>query len=869
EAQQLLDDYNMLSPQARVAAHILRQGKRSSADKKVVLTLLDRLKMFFIDRHYWAEKLDKALGRTVGTRLADWMNFGSYVPAIISANLYGRNRGAWTVDEAGQARQALDFNYTDLMTMLCGREDDFDTFLVARRVWSMYRRLEQLIREGRDEEAAQLQSVINADGFNRDDINAAYERFREEFARPAAMYDQLNRVGLQWLLAGRIITQARYNELASLENGYAPFKRDKLDEIIGTDESANNNDAPQMNANLGMLRRRRGSRLDILSPLRTARENHARMIIAGTRQLIFNKIGTYARQLPELFLPTTSGGSSYQGSPYDNNLIRVIDVDGRIIYYKVDATFKTAIDRSFTLENRDLLGQALVTAKNIFTLGTTGLYLPFTARNILRDQQTAWVNSQNGFIPIGSTARVFRDLIRGDERVRRFYNEYMTLAANRQTRQGLDDDVSLMINAALQAQSAGRRVIDTIALPNNFIEKLTRFTEYCLARENGKSSVRALEEAGNVSGSFHKIGHWGGTAGKTAVRSIAYFNASIQSTYQLLKSGLRGAGLLAFRKFIAMTAASIAVNLAANFYNDDQEDDDEVMKAINESLPTAMQISMIYIDKKDENGKRGFWRVPMDQLFQLGGVIASMAVQEARGKKDYKGADYADAVAGAVPGNINFGSFRKFTVSLIGLLPQAVQPIMALAFNQKTFPDVMPIVPKPLQSLPSEFQYDEKTSGFAKWAGSKINASPIKIDYLIEGSLGRSARALTHANEYIENPKKSFKNFLGLDFDLNFYGGKVMQDFYDKKEQYTQLKNAIDSGLINPTAKQHRDIALAGVYIKQVDALISNKSKYKKMIDKSPAENKSNVVKANEKMDEKRIPLIYNLNKKIVLPDMK
>ena len=65
--------------------------------------------------------------------------------------------------------------------------------------------------------------------------------------------------------------------------------------------------------------------------------------------------------------------------------------------------------------------------------------------------------------------------------------------------------------------------------------------------------------------------------------------------------------------------------------------------------------------------------------------------------------------------------------------------------------------------------------------GDKLNLSPIKIDYLIEGYTGRVSRYAT--GKSIQNP-----------FTKEFYlsGGRQIQDFYDAKERNDQLAKSID-----------------------------------------------------------------------------
>jgi hypothetical protein len=307
--------------------------------------------------------------------------------------------------------------------------------------------------------------------------------------------------------------------------------------------------------------------------------------------------------------------------------------------------------------------------------------------------------------------------------------------------------------------------MDVLALPSKASEILTRATEYVKSRMSGKSSIVALEEAGRVSAPFHHVGRLGGgRIGQTAIKSIPFFNPSIQVLAQAAES-LETPEARKRYLFVALavTAASIAsLGLLMATGTDDQKKlyadihPDELNKYI--WLPNPDGKSLIKI------------RVP-DQMAVVATLVNMLWADKAL-QANYKVGEYINASMAWLPAQFDITQPAKL---LMAWIPQIIKPAILTAVGMKDFPKIMPLESQSqTNKLPSQ-RFTEATSPVAKKLGELLNLSPIKIDYLLTGYLGRATGFLT-GKPGVYNPLKA----MGRDY--YFESGRKLQDFYDMKE---------------------------------------------------------------------------------------
>jgi hypothetical protein len=639
-----------------------------------------------------------------------------------------------------------------------------------------------------------LANIIDNNNFQDTDI--AYAQNYDEFIEPAEMLDKLNEQTLFWLRKAGIIDNEKLKTFLNTK-GYVAFRRDMVDEIIGEAVNADSHNKP---AGFTSLKAQKGSQLDIISPYNTMKNNYIKATIMSTRQIILNTIGDNYNNLTDIMqkVPTMTvkQDGKYIQDPKqlrDEALIKTYNDKGKNVFYKINGELKKLLDETLSFENRHIAMKALILAKKTFTMGTTGIYPSFVINNTIIDNQSAYVVSKNGFKPFVSPAETARLLAIKDPQTMKLWGIYNAVAGRNQTRFGMDNANDYMQRAGEKPSAfsavldTGNRVLETLAIPNTTAEMLTRFSEFRLAVKNGKSVLQAFEDAGNVSGSFHKIGNFGGAVGRDFVRSVGYFNAAIQSMYQVLKNSMKGDKL---KRFVIMAACIAIGNFFANRRNQKEVDDDELKKEMLQNIPLEMAGMYIYFTRDGEN--KGFFRIRQEQIFQTLANIMIMTINQIAYDYKYGAGDYVEALGAAIPAQIDI---TKPTSAFLSLLPTGLKPAIETTLGMKDFPRVSPIVPQYLKNRQPKYQYTDRTSDVAKAIGSAINVSPIKIDFLAEGYFGRSLKLLTHSSEIVKDPAKYINdNFIPFTQKENFWYGRKMQKYYEKRNKFDAIRAAINRG---------------------------------------------------------------------------
>lgn len=95
-----------------------------------------------------------------------------------------------------------------------------------------------------------------------------------------------------------------------------------------------------------------------------------------------------------------------------------------------------------------------------------------------------------------------------------------------------------------------------------------------------------------------------------------------------------------------------------------------------------------------------------------------------------------------------------------------------------------PIVPEHLQGLPAHMQYQHWSSQFSRWLGEKLEVSPAKIDYAIQGFAGPFGTYLLNTSDAAnpDRPSGAWTDapVLRRFFSPSYRGGQDRRDFYDR-----------------------------------------------------------------------------------------
>lgn len=836
DLNEIVAGYQELSSLDKISAKITSEN--TNIEKESFLNFWQKLRTQIADRVYPVEVLAQKTGR-VGTKTDPslWVRAYSSISGIINNNI-STDRGYWAYSNLQDGFQKkYDYNWKTLVESISKRGvvDDFASYLVARREHFSYLELDQLeanlelvtnldkeiqkinsekyesdenykkeVRDiiaqlddlGIDPESKikdikasskalveiatnkfnDLNSVLQNDGFAREDVDKAYEEHQERFKDEEEMFDTLSGEDLEMLYNEdvQLINKKTYTRLKGKE-GYASFKRQFYDEIVGESDSVGQ--VKVGGVKVSSLIKRKGSSRTIINPLYSALANHSEVMRKATKQIVYNQLGDIGKSglLPTLFqevqvkaIPDNRGRISFPQEKDPNIIMARENYKRKAIL--VDKSIKNTIDNLLTYKNIDVFTQLYTGLTRTFTAGTTGLYPQFAITNFVVDQITATANSYNKYRALYSPMKEMLNVMRNKNSVEAgYYEEYLVMGGERQTFTGWQKvqpkDLFKKISGEKarmeKAISLLNQGVDILSIPSAKSEIFSRATEYINARKSGKSQIVALEEAGRVTAPFHHIGEWGGDFFSTYIRGLPFFNASVQVLDQTIRVGntKEGRQRMAFVT-MAVTASYLASVLAFMGASDDQKEQ-------YKDLEPEDLTNFVYLPNPSGEG---LVRVKMSNTFSIPGAVMNMIIANKMFSADYEARDILEASTSFLPTQFQILEPKN----ILSWLPQLFKPVAYTVLNVKDYPRVTSLVSQSLQNLPSRYQYNEGTSAFAKKLGEKLDISPIKVDYLLTGYLGRASGFIT-GKPGVYNPGTTIFR------DYYFTMGRRVTEFYEVK----------------------------------------------------------------------------------------
>lgn len=834
EFRKIVEDYQSLSDLDKIGARVV---DAEIMKDKPFLNIREAAIYKNIDNKYPLEKLAKEAGvhftehdPSLISRIYD------HVPAIIQHNFSDSafvGLGPWgfgketylSMKPNGEIFKAHDFNWHTLVNKIGANTDDFNSWLVARRVVQDFKNLEtkkkaflaavkemknakesgiemdavgmrelaENANKAKEEYQAAL-SIIKNNRFDKEVATRAFEQNEDRFKDEAKMFDSLVKSDLDLAKSAGMVSDARYEKMAA-EPGYATFKRQIENEIVGTGEGVSAPKTVKVGRNkVSSLFTYGGSAKDIVSPVYSSMENHSEIFKKATRQIIYNTIGDLAGKFPELFqkLPLESfqddTGRIVYPQDKDPNIMMAYS-NGRRIPYLVNKELKTMLDNMLTPTSVQLVEKIFTGLAQAFTKGTTGFYVQFAATNFFIDQLSATSNSWTRYKPIYTPiSELVKALSNRESPDSKYAMEYFMLGGERQAFLSFSDlnpkeaydfikSEKNMILKAIDILNAGG---DILSAPVKSTELLTRMSEFVRARKEGYSQLAALELAGRISTPFHHRGQKGDVY-RFLTRSIPYLNASIQVLAQearALKSPKsRGRAMMMFAIISAAALAGIASILNAS----------DKQKRILKSLPPEQLGRYVFFPSTD--GKTLIRiRVPQEKMALVNTL--NMAILDSQLNAKYSAYEYLRGATGWVPDQINPTDPARMLASWI---PQAVSPAVQVTFNKRFYPTIRDLEPDYMKYLPKDQRVYDTTSNIAKYFGPRLGLSPIQFDTLLQGYGGRFTRYAS--GQGVENPFIQQMYFQGSRQMIAFYAERAKND-----QEYKYLKT--EPGKYNETQEQ-------------------------------------------------------------------
>lgn len=646
-----------------------------------------------------------------------------------------------------------------------------------------------------EKEYEEFKSVLDNDGFSRQVVDDAYKQNSEAYEYEEKMFDSLVKADLELLHNPEVqlIDKATFDKLNNTQ-GYASFKRQFYDELVGETDIPSTSKVKK--TKISSLMRRTGSERTIINPIYSSMINHSEIVRKSMRQVVYNRIGSLGSSaaIPNIFQ------EQELKIHYDKNSEKVTypqEKDPNIIMarlnYKrqpilVNKEVKTIIDDILDYKSIGKFSKLYLSVSRMFTLGTTGAFVPFTVTNFFMDQVTASMNSYNKFIPLYSPFSTYiKQKINKNSIESKYYEEYLVIGGERQTFMGwqkmspsqLFDKIKSEKSLIDKAASIGSKALDILQKPAAASEIITRAAEYVAARKAGKSQVVALEEAGRVTAPFHHTGVWGSTShditGAVYIRGLPFFNASLQVLDQLARVSTTSSGRkrIMFVGLVLMAAYLASLDYLFRNASDDQKEQ-------YKGLAPEELANFIYFP--NPSGK-GLWRFRVPAPITIPATVLNMIVSEAMFDTKYDSDEYIDLVTSWIPDQFNL---TEPTKAALAWVPQFFKPTTHVIFNVKEYPEVRPLVNQGLSNRPNAEQYNEGTTPLAKKLGEMMNLSPIKIDYFVTGTFGRASKMLMGQPENL-NPLTAFQRDYWLTSDRRITDFYNTRDENDKK--YSSVQN--------------------------------------------------------------------------------
>lgn len=515
-----------------------------------------------------------------------------------------------------------------------------------------------------------------------------------------------------------------------------------------------------------------GSVRDVKDPLQTIPQNIARSLIAVERNKVAQKFVAHS----ELYgtggvIEKVDGNAKPKDSSFN------VWQHGEQVTYNTTPEIYQAM-QSLKPDGMDNLTHLLLKMpSNVMRAGAVVYNPAFLAKNLGRDQLTAYLNSKYGYKPFFDMVKGMLHLLRKDD----MYHEFVTSGA---LMSAITQDAKTMVPELAKAYAKkGMRskifkaINPAVSLPalSEFIEQSTRIGLYGRARKHGATITEATMEARESTLDFGRAGRMG----RKWNRYIPFFNAVIQDPVIFMER-IRENPARMMKRSAPMIMGSLALYALI-------QSNDQTAAEYDEMMPYE---------------KNMFWNIPVPKWVSQTGWVR---YPKPFGPGFLFGS-LPERIADMVKGKDKTGKGMKEWAKgfLEGFNPVSLPPLIQAVYEWQanySFFRERSIVPQREAKLPEEQQYGPTTSEVAKFIGEHFGLSPRKVDNLGQNL---AAGAWTQGNNLIDtlagrkgrdlNPLKS----LTID---PYSAPQSIQDFYDHMDKAESNYYGEKNTKGHPTAK--------------------------------------------------------------------
>ena len=617
------------------------------------------------------------------------------------------------------------------------------------------------------------------------ELEQRYPKFKE-YAKDIKKFNHNN---LQCLVDAGLLSNDMVKYLESMYPNYVTISRDLQDSTYAGDKNKTGVNAPIKNAT--------GGNADI-QPLK---ETMAQQAIKIKRLINQNMLGQeLAKTLKnshveqegsiqlsptmlfglDTLIDTDTKGNKYY-TYFENGELQKLKIDDNL-YESLKPTERSRLEETLpvkALQKVTSLHRSVLTSSNPI----------FIVTNFFKDFQDGMFNSKYSSKFVKNYGKALNEIMTKGE----YYETYMANGGMTNTYFDYNEGIKKQPN----------KFVEKIRNANEIVEQLPRMSEFISTLEDGKSLNEALYNTAEITTNFKR----GGDITKAINRNgVNFLNASIQGLDKQFRNFSEQKGAKGYvNLLVKATLMGVVPSILNHILLDDDKD--------YEKLPESTK-DLYYLFKTGE-GK--FIRIPKGRVLSVFGAAARRTLESIEGNEDaWKG--FKDTVINQVAPNNP-------------LEDNILAPIMQVKNNKTWYGS--DLVSSRLQKELPKNQYDETTDEFSKWLGSKINASPKKINYLIDQYSGGVGDVLLPMITP-QAKQNVFKDKFTTDSVLK---NKYVSKFYETLEKQNQIAN-------DPLATDEDEIQLK--YLNNTSKEMGKLYKEKRNVQMSNISNKEKTAKVRE-----------------------
>lgn len=617
------------------------------------------------------------------------------------------------------------------------------------------------------------------------ELEQRYPKFKE-YAKDIKKFNHNN---LQCLVDAGLLSNDMVKYLESMYPNYVTISRDLQDSTYAGDKNKTGVNAPIKNAT--------GGNADI-QPLK---ETMAQQAIKIKRLINQNMLGQeLAKTLKnshveqegsiqlsptmlfglDTLVDTDTKGNKYY-TYFENGELQKLKIDDNL-YESLKPTERSRLEETLpikALQKVTSLHRSVLTSSNPI----------FIVTNFFKDFQDGMFNSKYSSKFVKNYGKALNEIMAKGE----YYETYMANGGMTNTYFDYNEGIKKQPN----------KFVEKIRNANEIVEQLPRMAEFISTLEDGKSLNEALYNAAEITTNFKR----GGDITKAINRNgVNFLNASIQGLDKQFRNFSEQNGAKGYvNLLVKATLMGVVPSILNHILLDDDKD--------YEKLPESTK-DLYYLFK---TGEWKFIRIPKGRVLSVFGAAARRTLESIEGNEDaWKG--FKDTVINQVAPNNP-------------LEDNILAPIMQVKNNKTWYGS--DLVSSRLQKELPKNQYDETTDEFSKWFGSKINASPKKINYLIDQYSGGVGDVLLPMITP-QAKQNVFKDKFTTDSVLK---NKYVSKFYETLEKQNQIAN-------DPLATDEDEIQLK--YLNNTSKEMGELYKEKRNVQMSNISNKEKTAKVRE-----------------------